>query len=683
MKRTRFARLAVLLCVAAMLVLQGCGGDSDDSAEQDLQAQIDMLMTERDAAVTAQAAAEAAQATAMAAQTAATAAQAAAEMERDTANTAKGAAEEAARVAQQAQMDAETAQMDAETAQMAVDAMLSQANVDLAAAKTAQMDAETAQMAAEAAQATAEAAATAAMAAQATAEAAATAAMTAQATAEAASAAAMTAQATAEAAQAKAEMERDDALAALEAAQEAEGEKQDTIDEATRKETNTRAKGITKAMVEFYDHQYLDKDGKPTAADGTLLTAEQIADAEQMYRVPTEAPSALAVANTAADGLVITPVEKPLEFRDYKVDANMVPPAIDGWQATTMKRRNNADAATQLIYSWTDIEMATMATFGAMYGRMVTLTNDNINLAKSSEFPSLGDVEQPYNPTDVDFVGTFDGVDGTFGCPTGSECGVQILPNGKLALGATARVGLVFTPDDASDMVVVSDDEYLYLGFWLEQPDSAGNPHMFAAWAGGSDLYRANSRNADGVFTDTSIIPDKIGRAKYEGPAAGKYATRNLAKETSEIGIFTATAELTVDFEAPNPGDATETTRAPGRDGTVGGTISNFVLKNGEANNWRVNLMPADLSQIGGTRLDDDADPATPTVVPTLFDAGTTARIGSYTTPEGATEGQWQAQLFGNERDDGDPNAVAGRFDVDNDHATLSGAFGAYNTADE
>ena len=31
MKRTRFARLAVLLCVAAMLVLQGCGGDTDDS----------------------------------------------------------------------------------------------------------------------------------------------------------------------------------------------------------------------------------------------------------------------------------------------------------------------------------------------------------------------------------------------------------------------------------------------------------------------------------------------------------------------------------------------------------------------------------------------------------------------------------------------------------------------------
>ena len=57
-------------------------------------------------------------------------------------------------------------------------------------------------------------------------------------------------------AQAKAEMERDDALAALQAAQEAEGEKQDVIDEATRKETNARAKAITAAMARFYDYEF-------------------------------------------------------------------------------------------------------------------------------------------------------------------------------------------------------------------------------------------------------------------------------------------------------------------------------------------------------------------------------------------------------------------------------------------
>ena len=498
MKRTRFARLAVLLCVAAMLVLQGCGGDSDDSAAQDLQAQVDMLMAERDAAVTAQAAAEAAQATAMTAQTAAEAAQATAEMERDTANTAKGAAEEAARVAQQAQMDAETAQMAAETAQMAVDAMLSQANVDLAAAKTAQMAAETAQMAAEtrataaaAAQMAAETAKMVAEAAQATAEAAATAAMTAQATAETAATAAMTAKA-------KAEMERDDALTALQAAQEAEGEKQDVINEATRKETNARAKAITLAMRVFHDYEFgVNEDGVPVDENGDALTSTALEEARVMYNVPDEAPSALGVANTAAKGLVITPVQKPLEFEEYAPNANVAaPPAIDDFQENVMTRRNNRDDATQLIYSWTDIEEAEMAAFGAVHGLTVrmglatdTTATGMIKLAKSSEFPPAPGTSQAYPDLDQAFVGTYDGVAGKFDCDA-AECTVTRDADGELAV--TVGTSLVFTPDQATDMVTVTDAAYLYFGFWLHQPDNQDNSHPFAAWAGGADLYVVN-----------------------------------------------------------------------------------------------------------------------------------------------------------------------------------------------
>ena len=54
-------------------------------------------------------------------------------------------------------------------------------------------------------------------------------------------------------------------------------------------------------------------------------------------------------------------------------------------------------------------------------------------------------------------------------------------------------------------------------------------------------------------LTTTLTIPPKIGRARYEGPAAGKYVTRNLAASTTNIGIFTATAKLLADFEAVNP----------------------------------------------------------------------------------------------------------------------------------
>ena len=63
----------------------------------------------------------------------------------------------------------------------------------------------------------------------------------------------------------------------------------------------------------------------------------------------------------------------------------------------------------------------------------------------------------------------------------------------------------------------------------------------------------------------------------------------------------------------------------------------------------------------------------------TRFTAGTTARIGA---EDISSSGQWEAQFFGNKRTDGDPNAIAGRFDVHNDHTTLSGAFGAYNIDD-
>ena len=675
MKRTRFARLAVLLCVAAMLVLQGCGGDSDDSAEQDLRAQVDMLMAERDAAVTAQAAAEAAQATAMTAQTAAEAAQATAEMERDTANTAKGAAEEATRVAQQAQMDAETAQMAAETAQMAVDAMLSQANVDLAAATAAQAAAETAQMAAEtrataaaAAQMAAETAKMVAEAAQATAETAATAAMTAQATAEAAATAAMAAQATAE-------TERDKALEDLKAALESEGGKQDVIDEATRKENNARAKEITEGIGDF---GVLD-----LGTDG--VRGGENPDDFYKYVPPGEAPRDLGMANTAAKGLVITPVEKTLEFEEYEVDADMAPPAIDDWQATTMTRRNNDDDATQLIYSWTDIEEATTGTFGAVHGLTVPLTNNNIKLAASSEFPTAltgTAATQEYGDIDVDFVGTFAGVSGTFGCPA-NACQVIRMADGTLSVGTGS---LIFTPDDTSDMVTVADSEYLYLGFWLHRPDNSGSAHPFAAFAGGADLYTvALDVNADGQIDPDGgdLILNKIGRARYEGSAAGKYVTRNLMAETSKIGIFTATAGLTVDFEAPVPDSGTE--RLPVNPGTVSGTISNFMEGDESLGNWRVTLMPADLTGIGSTVFDHDGDAlagGTPTItIPvTSFSAGTTARIGA---DDIASVGQWQAQFFGNKRTDGDPNAVAGRFDVTNDHATLSGAFGAYNTVDE
>ena len=116
-------------------------------------------------------------------------------------------------------------------------------------------------------------------------------------------------------------------------------------------------------------------------------------------------------------------------------------------------------------------------------------------------------------------------------------------------------------------MVTVADAEYLYFGFWLHKPDNQDNSHPFAAWAGGADLYVVNDPAcADFPVTTSALIPAKIGRARYEGPAAGKYVTRNLAEATSKIGIFTATATLTADFEAPSPMEVADAAGRPDAD---------------------------------------------------------------------------------------------------------------------
>ena len=213
--------LGMVAAVAIMaMVLQGCGGDDDNSSvEQDLRAQIEDLQgdltaanTAKTAAETAQAAAEAAQAAAEAAQAEAEEAQATAEARRDTAVAERAAALAAQMVAETAQADAETAQMAAETAQATAEAAQMTAETERDAANVAKMMAEEAQADAETAQAAAEAAQADAEAAQ----------MMAEADAEAAQMAAEEAQMAAAAAVEEAEMMAAEAIAAAEAAAAAE-----------------------------------------------------------------------------------------------------------------------------------------------------------------------------------------------------------------------------------------------------------------------------------------------------------------------------------------------------------------------------------------------------------------------------------------------------------------------------
>ena len=449
----------------------------------------------------------------------------------------------------------------------------------------------------------------------------------------------------------------DKAEADLKEAQDAPAEDsaaQMALAEAMRKESNARGKSITTAIAGFFTE---------------MLTGGELV----ITHNPTPgAPTGLKLANTEADGLMITPDGKPpLQFEEYEMAAGY-PPMIDGWQGVTLMREIDNGDATQTVYAYTDIEPATMKTFGAVHGTSVRINDQpdsmetgKIGLAKSSEFPTaMGEAgAQSYPAGDIAFAGTYDKVAGTFDCAAG--CTVTRLADGKHSVTAGT---LIFKPTNASDMVTVADAQYLYFGLWLQKPDAAHLAHPFATFAGGADAFEVN---------DDAIMP-MIGRAKYEGPAAGKYVTRNLAADSTEIGLFTATAELIADFEAPNPTLLTpETARAPSNVGMLNGSVSKFMKGDEPLANWRVMLDATPLAPLGV--VGNPVDGVTPP--PTMMVTGrTSGRIGAATD---SAMGNWQAQFFGNNRMDGDPAAVAGRFDLTDSHATLSGAFGAYNTEDD
>ena len=315
--RRKYARVAVLLCAAAMLVLQGCGGDDGD-AERGLQEQIDMLTAERDAALTAQSAAEAAQAAAMEAQAEAEAAQEAAEMERDAANTARGAAMEAQATAEAAAAAAMEAQTAAEAAQAA-------AEMAQAEAETMQATAETERDAAVAAQTAAEMARDAAVMAQQTAAAA-------QATAEAERDAAMEAQMAAEEAQAMAEAARMAAEMARDAARTAEAEARAAQAAAEATQTaDAEALAAAKAEAETAKDAAAAAMVAQATAEAAQATAERDRDAAMQAQTDAEAAAEKAAmdaeaAKMAADDAVAAAMdaqEKAEMARDDAMKAQM------------------------------------------------------------------------------------------------------------------------------------------------------------------------------------------------------------------------------------------------------------------------------------------------------------------------------------------------------------------------
>ena len=648
MNRNTFARLAVLLLAAVSLALSGCGGD--DGVDQSVH---DMVAAERDAAAMARDAAQAALADA---QTAADAAAAEAARTLEAAQMALTAAETAQTAAESARDEARTGEADAETRAMAAEAAATQAAAD---AKTA-ADAAT--------QAAADLKA-----------------------AQEALAAAMTAQM-------DAEMERDDA--------------QEMVQMNMDAEVATRAATLHPAM-NIINHAGVDNTRNATGqGDGDFidepdptpavpqLTADVMPGFVAVGAGAPKAVGGLGLTHSAAAGTSVRAVDAVgLPLTGYTAADDMAP-AIEGWDGLVLSRGTAADDAMQTLYAYTDIASAPGETFVQKYGaqltlNMLTVDMDNLGLAASGSFPSAAQPARTFNATSS-FAGTFDGVPGMFSCAGAATNDCTLTPDatGELTLGGTGDApSFTFTPTDANTVIGAVNSDYLYFGYWLHKPHAPGGTHDFSLFSGGSDMFNVYSTGDDPRTTAVeaataqySRVHALSGRAVYSGPAAGKYVTRNLTAGTADIGIFTATVGLAANFDAQDtsvaasdtpgtPGDAIDTDHA---EGMVAGAIHTFMANGESLGNWHITLNGAGLGAIGMPAPDAMRPGLTAGGESTTqFTGSATARVGAASAP-----GSWVGVFYGNDRVDGNPESIAGAFEVNAPHAAIAGAFGAYNQAE-
>ena len=661
-KRTLWMYTGAVLAIA--LFTFGCGGD--DGVDQSVH---DMVTAERDAAAMAQAEAEAE----------ATAAAAAAEAE-----IAQAEADAAAAIA--AQATAEALQAEAEMDEAAA----------VAQAMAAQEAARTAQEAADAASTAAKEAADALMAAQ----------MALQ--------EAMTAQTEAEgdletAEEMVSELESDAMNAEMVARASTLDTALDVINQAGTNNTTAGGDNVNGTVAT----DRIDLAASPPVA-GQLM--DDVAPGS--VRVPAGAPAALAFAYSEADGATVP----ALTAAGYEADGDA--PGVDDWTGLVLKRRDGANLADQILYAYTNIGVEG-ETFYQKYGAQLTTNNltvgnANLGLAASGSFPAATQPDVTFPGEDpaedgsqvISFAGTYDGVAGTFSCATVS-CTVSSSGTGALSL-ATGET-LQFAPTDGNTVIAPVSSDYLYFGYWLHKPDNPGSPHRFSVLSGGSDPFMV--RGTDDPRTNPatplpdpySIVHALAGTARYSGPAAGKYVTQDLQNSTAMIGVFTATASLTADFDADaswmepddttpldttsnNPNASTPTDIANA--GMVSGAISDFMDMNGDELEWHITLNSAGLGAIGQASARSFAPTGTEDELAaaallandrtlagqstTRFMGAAAARIGD----GGAALGNWSASFFGNDRVDGHPGAIAGAFEVNATEIDIAGAFAVENQAE-
>ena len=191
---------------------------------------------------------------------------------------------------------------------------------------------------------------------------------------------------------------------------------------------------------------------------------------------------------------------------------------------------------------------------------------------------------------DIAVSGTYDGVSGTYTCPTCTIAdtnadGVDaadfdaddwvMLSNNERSF--VTGNSWSFKPGNVNALVKATDqadqdDAFLYFGIWSSIPDPIVGEYDFRYIAGGGPDAASGS-----VPTFATNFATLTGSATFRGGAVGMYTTRGqVGGQNAKIGTFTATATLNADFTA-----------SPS---TLSGRITDFREGGSSLTGWRVTM---------------------------------------------------------------------------------------------
>ncbi len=244
------------------------------------------------------------------------------------------------------------------------------------------------------------------------------------------------------------------------------------------------------------------------------------------------------------------------------------------------------------------------------------------------------------------FSATFRGVSGSYTCMSSSDCTftiktvdldhdndpttaeIKILDGGFFAASGEDGDWTFKAGSQPQIAIPGGDEEFMYFGWWISTPDSAGGTYAFEPRLGGMG------------FDET---PSFIGTARYTGPATGMYVKQNRADTVESDGEL-----LTVASSGVFTGDATLVASSDG----VSGSVRNFKEGGQSLGDWTVLLLAG-----GGTT------------------KTTTLQVGDSTK---ASAGDWNVEFVSSRVVGENPVAAVGYFDAELAEVLhLSGAFGA------